>query len=160
MAALASSGMHFAATNRCPRMVCQSLHSPASHLGQPVRGLGGIACRRPHNSGQRPFTAVGRGKPVRCVAAGGSPLKVAVTGAGGRTGSLTVKRLLGEPDRYSVVAIVRRPEVDMRPWSHPPCTAQLRHRLQRMTEAVNHSLTGCVTRRALPKGLGTCQMVL
>jgi uncharacterized protein YbjT (DUF2867 family) len=35
---------------------------------------------------------------------------VAVTGAGGRTGSLTVKRLLKEPNRYSVVAIVRRPE--------------------------------------------------
>jgi uncharacterized protein YbjT (DUF2867 family) len=45
-------------------------------------------------------------------------MKVAVTGAGGRTGSLTVKRLLKEPNKYSVVAIVRRPEVhaaDMEP---------------------------------------------
>lgn len=68
---------------------------------------------------------MGRGKPVRCVAAGDSPLKVAVTGAGGRTGSLTVKRLLKEPNRYSVVAIVRRPEVNLRTGSALPCTAQV-----------------------------------
>lgn len=37
-------------------------------------------------------------------------MKVAVTGAGGRTGSLTVKRLLAESEKYSVVAVVRTPE--------------------------------------------------
>ena len=140
MAALASSGMHFAAMDRCPRINCQSLHSPASHVGQPFKGPGGIACRRPHNSRQRPFTAVGRGKPVRCVAAGGSPLKVAVTGAGGRTGSLTVKWLLREPDRYSVVAIVRRPEVDIQTCSHAPCTG---HRLQWATACDERSQSQC-----------------
>ena len=137
MAALASSGMHCAAVpsmKRCPHMDCQSLHSPVSHRGQPFRGIAGF---RHHVSRQRISTAVGRGKPVRCVAAGDSPLKVAVTGAGGRTGSLTVKRLLKEPNRYSAVAIVRRPEVDMRTWPHPPLTAHMQHEPQREIKALN-----------------------
>lgn len=39
-------------------------------------------------------------------------LQVAVTGAGGRTGSLTVKRLLAESDKFSVIAIVRSEQVN------------------------------------------------
>lgn len=38
-------------------------------------------------------------------------MQVAVTGAGGKTGSLTVKRLLADSDKYSVIAVVRSEEV-------------------------------------------------
>lgn len=91
--------------------VCSAANNPIAHKKHHFTLL---TRQQSHSIQLRPFTVARRAMPLRCIAAASGPLKVAVTGAGGRTGSLTVKRLLAEPDKYNVVAIVRSPEV--RPW--------------------------------------------